>query len=382
MLIINETAEVIFKVFIIAALGYMAGRVRIKGISLGTAAVFLSGLVFGHMGWELSAELQNMGLILFITSVGFSAGPGFVNRIRKNGIYYIVICLSTAAMGSFLCAVLIRGIGMDAPLAVGIMTGAFTTSPGFAAAKEAVGTSAKAAARLAAGYGMSYPVGIICKVLFIQLIPRVLHADMRAERAKIKMPADIHRNPLEREQIQIGNLGLFPFCLAVAGGIMLGSVHIPLGTAASFSLGITGGPLIMGLLFSCIGNIKKIDLRCDNRVIEPFKEIGLVLFFSGAGTEGGRGVGGIMETYGFRPVFYSFVIVSVSLIMGFCIAYFGLKIPLLNGLGAMTASMTCTPSLAVLTQIAGTDDVAAAYAATYPMALVTLVLVVQFLVLL
>ena len=41
--------------------------------------------------------------------------------------------------------------------------------------------------------------------------------------------------------------------------------------------------------------------------------------------------------------------------------------------------MTCTPSLAVLTQLAGTDDVTAAYATTYPVALITLVLLVQFL---
>ena len=42
--------------------------------------------------------------------------------------------------------------------------------------------------------------------------------------------------------------------------------------------------------------------------------------------------------------------------------------------------MTCTPSLAVLIQMAETDDVAAAYATTYPIALITLVLLVQFLV--
>ena len=42
--------------------------------------------------------------------------------------------------------------------------------------------------------------------------------------------------------------------------------------------------------------------------------------------------------------------------------------------------MTCTPSLAVLIQAAGTDDVAAAYATTYPIALIALVFTVQLLV--
>lgn len=57
-----------------------------------------------------------------------------------------------------------------------------------------------------------------------------------------------------------------------------------------------------------------------------------------------------------------------------------MKLHLLNGLGAMTASMTCTPSLAMLSQIAETDDVAAAYATTYPIAFITLILVVQILI--
>lgn len=79
------------------------------------------------------------------------------------------------------------------------------------------------------------------------------------------------------------------------------------------------------------------------------------------------------------PVLYGVLFVVIPMLAGFLIFRFLLRLPLLNGLGAMTASMTCTPSLAVLTQLAGTDDVAAAYATTYPVALITLVLLVQFL---
>ena len=59
-----------------------------------------------------------------------------------------------------------------------------------------------------------------------------------------------------------------------------------------------------------------------------------------------------------------------------------LKLPILNNMGALCGGMTSTPALGSLIQVAGTDDVASAYASTYPIALVTVVLVEQMIVLL
>ena len=42
--------------------------------------------------------------------------------------------------------------------------------------------------------------------------------------------------------------------------------------------------------------------------------------------------------------------------------------------------MTSTPALGTLISTAGTEDVASAYAATYPVALISVVLVSQFIV--
>jgi len=44
--------------------------------------------------------------------------------------------------------------------------------------------------------------------------------------------------------------------------------------------------------------------------------------------------------------------------------------------------MTSTPALGTLINTAGTEDVAGAYASTYPVALIAVVLVSQFLILL
>ena len=44
--------------------------------------------------------------------------------------------------------------------------------------------------------------------------------------------------------------------------------------------------------------------------------------------------------------------------------------------------MTSTPALGTLIHVAGTDDVASAYAATYPIALISVVLVSELIVIL
>ena len=374
--VIKESVQEMLTVFAVIALGYLLGAIQIRGIRLGTAAIFLSGLLFGHFGAHTPAALQTVGLLLFISSVGLSAGPGFLQRLRKNGAAYMLICLCTAAVGALICFVLIRVAGVDASLALGLMTGSFTTSPGFAAAREAVGT-AEAISRVAAGYGVAYPIGVVCKVLAIQLIPRFLHANMEKERALIALP---HRQESsDRARRRIEPWGLLTFSFTIVFGILLGSVVLPLPGGNHFALGTTGGPLIVGLLMGQLGHLGPWELKPNEALYGPAKEIGLIFFFSGAGVEGGRGMAEILSQYGLMLPLYAALLALLPLLAGFFLFRFLLHLPLLNGLGSLTASMTCTPSLAVLIQTAGTDDVAAAYATTYPIALITLVVLVQFL---
>ena len=70
----------------------------------------------------------------------------------------------------------------------------------------------------------------------------------------------------------------------------------------------------------------------------------------------------------------------IPMIVGFLIAKYLLKLNLLNSLGSITGGMTSTPALGTLISTAGTDDVAAAYASTYPIALVLIVLASQLII--
>jgi hypothetical protein len=51
--------ELVF-VFLIAAIGYLIGSIKIKGIELGTAGVLIVALVFGHFGVEIPGFVSTL----------------------------------------------------------------------------------------------------------------------------------------------------------------------------------------------------------------------------------------------------------------------------------------------------------------------------------
>ena len=379
MLHIQETAQTVMLVFVIAALGYLVGAIKIRGVSLGSSAIFLVALVFGHFGVTLPPALQTTGLVLFIASVGLSAGGTFIENLRRHGISYLLLCLFAAVSGSLLCAAVIRLAGVETPVAMGLMCGAYTTSPGFASAKEAFAGSGSAVAMVAAGYGVMYPVGTLGKVLFVQLVPKLLGADMDRERELIRMPEPAAEQTRAKSLLCMDAMGFFPLALAIGLGILVGGITVPLPLIGGFSLGNAGGPLLVGLLLGHFGRIGPVSMAVDKRIVDPVKEIGLILFFTAAGAEGGRQLVEILMEYGFSLLLYGLALLMIPMVLTVVVARLWFHLPLLNSLASMTGSMTCSASLASLIQTAGTNDVVSTYAATYPIALVNMVLVMQLL---
>lgn len=379
MLHIQETAQTVMLVFVIAALGYLVGAIKVRGVSLGSSAIFLVALVFGHFGVTLPPALQTTGLVLFIASVGLSAGGTFIENLRRHGISYLLLCLFAAVSGSLLCAAVIRLAGVETPVAMGLMCGAYTTSPGFASAKEAFAGSGSAVAMVAAGYGVMYPVGTLGKVLFVQLVPKLLGADMGRERELIRMPEPAAEQTRAKSLLCMDAMGFFPLALAIGLGILVGGITVPLPLIGGFSLGNAGGPLLVGLLLGHFGRIGPVSMAVDKRIVDPVKEIGLILFFTAAGAEGGRQLVEILMEYGFSLLLYGLALLMIPMVLTVLVARLWFHLPLLNSLASMTGSMTCSASLASLIQTAGTNDVVSTYAATYPIALVNMVLVMQLL---
>lgn len=378
-------------VIAIAALGYIVGRITIKGISLGTAGVFLVALAYGCFFYkELSNEINadfvsdalkivdNLGLILFVTAVGFIAGPNFFGNFKKNFKSYVVLAVIIILSGGLACAGCIfigRNFtdlesGEFTALLTGILSGALTSTPGFSAAKEAAKDYVDA---VSVGYAIAYIFGVIGVVLFVQLIPKMLKANMAEER---KLLANIDskgsKKAAKGKLIEMDDFGIMPFALAAFIGIFVGSFKF-----RNFSLSTTGGCLLVSLIFGHFGRIGKINIMPKDGTLKVFRELGLMFFLIGAGVSGGAK----FVKY-FDPIYfvYGIIMTIVPMVLGFIFAKYVLKLSLLNNLGSITGGMTSTPALGTLISTAGTEDVASAYAATYPVALISVVIVSQLLI--
>ncbi|MBR7137023.1 MAG: permease [Clostridia bacterium] len=404
VLSVSGITFVMFAVLMIAALGYGLGRITIKGISLGTAGVFIVALVFGALfadvmgdtvvktvadgtkvdiSSEILKVIENLGLILFVTSVGFIAGPSFFKNLKTNFKSYIllgVVIILSGGLACVLCYWIGAGGSADTKefgaLLVGLLAGALTSTPAFSAAKATVAAEYESAVTV--GYGIAYLFGVIGVVLFIQLLPKLVHADMEEERLKLTAVDAGKKSTETKSYFELDSYGIGAFCLAAVLGVLLGAVKIPLTSAgldgSTFSLTTTGGALIVSLLFGHFGHIGPVSILIKNTTAKVFREFGLALFLMGAGIAGGAR----FVEY-FKPVYflYGVIMTALPMIIGFVFAKFVLKLSLLNNLGSITGGMTSTPALGTLINVAKTEDVASAYAATYPIALIAVVLVAQ-----
>ena len=199
---------------------------------------------------------------------------------------------------------------------------------------------------------------------------------MDEERKKIVGVSGVGERVITRKLRQIELYGFLPFFMAISLGCLIGAFRIP---GINFSLGNSGGCLVAGLIVGHMGHIGDIDLRIDKSTLNFMRELGLVFFLIGAGVPGGVNfVNNIRVSF----FVYGLIITTVPMIVGYFLATKVFKIDLLNALGAITGGMTSTPALGALIATAETDEVAGAYAATYPVALVCVVIMAKVLMML
>lgn len=410
---LSASTALLTGMFVVASAGYWLGSISVKGVSLGTAGVFLAAVLFGYLctlpGLKdlpvlnsffiqdsaatlctyYSKVVQNVGLVLFVTSIGFIAGPNFFKTLKKNAKVYLLL-VAILVLTSVLMGVLFALIpGIEAEYAAGVLAGALSTTPGFSAALEAARNAGGSTDALTLGYAVAYPFGVVGVVLFVQLIPKWLKADMPKERELFQATVPSPRQE-KTGLFACDPLGMAPFAFAVVLGLLLGLLRIPLtaeGYAGPcFSLGATGGTLLMSLLFGHFGHVGNLSLKVPTGTTKVLRELGLMLFLIGAGVSGGVSLvsevgnaelGVMLVVYG---VLVGAMITMLPLFLAFWVAKRVLKLNLLENLGSIAGGMTSTPALGTLIQTAGTDAIAAAYASTYPLALVFIVLSFQLMV--
>lgn len=179
--------------FAVAAIGYPLGQVRIRGISLGVAAVLFVGLAFGalHPDMKLPEVIYSLGLVLFVYTVGLSSGPGFFASLRRKGLRYNLLVLGMLTAGAAASLAAAALLHLRPALAAGMFAGSLTNTPALAGVVEYVKGIALPAqldqmvADPVIGYSITYPVGVVAMILVIALVPRLWRVNYAEEAEKL-----------------------------------------------------------------------------------------------------------------------------------------------------------------------------------------------------
>lgn len=174
--------------FVIAA-GIYLGKLKFFGVSLGVTFVLFVGILMGHFGYVVPENtlkfMRELGLILFIFSIGLQVGPGFFSSFKRGGVVLNGLAVTAIAL-NVLIVVLVYYFGniSDKSALVGVMSGAVTNTPGLAAAQQAVSQMTDGAQQvnlMAQGYAAAYPLGVIGIILSMFVIKGVFRINMEKE---------------------------------------------------------------------------------------------------------------------------------------------------------------------------------------------------------
>ncbi len=181
---------------VIAAGIFIGAKLKFKGISLGITWILFCAIAYSHFacnhfGMSLNTDVLNfakdLGLILFVYSIGLQVGPSFFSSFGKGGIKLNMIALGVVFLGC-LTAYLIHVIsGEDIAVMTGVLFGAVTNTPGLGAAQQTYqDLTGVANPDIASGYAMAYPLGVVGIIFSLLLIRWIFRVKLEKEEAQVQ----------------------------------------------------------------------------------------------------------------------------------------------------------------------------------------------------
>ena len=199
----------------VATLGLWLGQLRWRGMGLGTAGVLFAGILLGHFGVVIdpgwTGLVRELGLILFVYTIGLQVGPGFFHSLRKQGLALNSLAIGIVLSGAALAVLLGKWAGFNIALTAGLFAGATTNTPALGAVQEALhnlpGAFPSQIALPALGYAVAYPFGIFGILLSMLLLRSFFRIDLRAEAETARQKAGTVEK-LERRTVVVRNLAI------------------------------------------------------------------------------------------------------------------------------------------------------------------------------
>jgi putative transport protein len=169
--------------FVVAGVGYPLGRVRIRGASLGVAAVLFTGLAAGalHPDLKLPEILPSLGLVLFVYTVGLTNGAGFFASFRRQGLRDSAFIFGALLAAAGLVVLVRPLLAFSAGASAGLFAGSLTNTPALAAVLDVLRQKGIEPDAAVVAYSMAYPFGVLGMILAIAFAQRLWKVDYTRE---------------------------------------------------------------------------------------------------------------------------------------------------------------------------------------------------------
>jgi putative transport protein len=362
-------------------------------------------------------NLQAFMLTLFIGAVGLIASRDLLYVLKMYGAKFVLLGVLITSFGATLSYVgsvwLIPG--GNAFKASGLYTGSLTSSPGLGAALEssagyvalkaaryselgreeqsemlleidpsgvltpentseitdeqADSLSSTASSDVGMAYAVAYPFGLISVILGMMFIPRLFRINCAGQLLKHRAALDEARKksaPPRGEQVEFE---FKSFALVCAVGYIIGHLEVKIGDVGAFSFGASGGVFLASVTFGCLGKLGPFNFRMSGSAINSFKDISLGTYLGMVGLAYGYRVVLSLTDSGIMYAIAAFLIGSSCVMLGFLFGHYVLKLNWVILSGAICGGMTSNPALGVASNVIGSDDPAAGYAAVFPFAI-------------
>lgn len=206
------------------SVGLLLGRVKIKGISIGSTWILFVGILFSHFGAHVDptalAFIKDFGLILFVFAIGLQVGPGFFHSFRKGGVSMNALALAMVLMTVGVTLAIHYISGESLANMVGVMSGAVTNTPGLGAAQQTVqdimgaqgvdaDTVFDTSSMLATSYAIAYPLGVLALIGLLIVYKSVFKVDLAKERKDLEKDDDTASESARRMHCEVENPAIF-----------------------------------------------------------------------------------------------------------------------------------------------------------------------------
>lgn len=177
---------------------------------------------------------------------------------------------------------------------------------------------------------------------------------------------------------------IMPIFIGITLGVLLGSwPFYLLGVPSAIKLGMAGGPLLVAIMLSRIGNWGTLTWHLPKSSNILLKDIGIVLFLACVGLHSGdQFVDTLINGDGFYWMACATLITLIPLLVAALVARLTLKLNFLSLCGLLAGSMTDPPALAFANNLHPSAAVSIAYATVYPLVMILRIITAQLIILL